>query len=249
MHKITLPAVIGAALVSVGTLAVVAPAQATTQTEVATISGCYDCGVYDTPSLIINNTTGGSLSNVTLALSGYQADNSGATASVSLGTLGAGSTQFFWGSLPGVSSSTTPRNLTAYDYDDEYLGTSYIIPTTNCGSSLGCAPGGGPQWYADVGNFNVTLTATVTGGTYNGDAVYSVFSPNNNATGGFVGWEGLDPNGYSESPLYDVHSGTITGDLANIYLGTPPTGVPEPGIAALLGLGLVGVIVRRRRTA
>ncbi len=26
---------------------------------VATITGCYDCGVFDTPSLIFNNTSGG----------------------------------------------------------------------------------------------------------------------------------------------------------------------------------------------
>lgn len=99
----------------------------TTSTTVATISGCYDCGVFDTASLIFNNTTGGTLTNAQLVLTGYQGQNSGLSATVNLGTLGAGSTQFFWGSLPGVPSSTTPGNLTAYDYDDEYLGTSAII--------------------------------------------------------------------------------------------------------------------------
>src|SRR5471032_1410633 len=96
-------------------------------TTVVTISGCYDCGVFDTPSLIFNNTTGGTLSNAQIVLKGYQGQNNGLTGTVQLGDLGAGSSQFFWGLLPGVSSSTSPGNMTAYDYDDEYIGTSAII--------------------------------------------------------------------------------------------------------------------------
>jgi len=205
-------------MTAVGILATVTPANATT---VATISGCYDCGVFDTASLIVNNTTGGTLENSQLLLYAYQGQNNGLSATVSLGNLGAGSSQFFWGSLPGVSSSTSPGNLTAYDYDDEYIGTSAIINDPTCGGG-GCAPGGGPQWYAQVGNFNVTFTATVVGGIYDGD---------------------------SESPLYDVHTGVVTGDLANIDLGVPPppsTGVPEPGTLVLFGLGLVGLVFSSR---
>ncbi|MBV8123766.1 MAG: PEP-CTERM sorting domain-containing protein [Burkholderiaceae bacterium] len=215
-------------------------------TEVATISGCYDCGVFDTPSLIFNNTTGGTLNNATMMLHGYNGLNNGLNQSVSLGSLGGGSTQFFWGSLPGSPSSTTPGNLTAYDYDDEYYGTSHIILDPTCGGG-GCAPGGGDVWYADVGDFNVLFTATISGGTYDGQSVYALFSPSSNATGGFVGWEGLDPNGWSESPLYDVHTGVITGDLANIYLGAPPAQTPEPASIALglTGLGLAAWARRR----
>jgi PEP-CTERM motif-containing protein len=233
------------ALAAVGALATATPA--TADTTVATISGCYDCGVFDTPSLIFNNTTGGTLTNAQLVLSGYQGQNNGLSATVHLGSLGAGSTQFFWGSLPGVPSGTTPGNLTAYDYDDQYIGTSAIINDPTCGGG-GCAPGGGPQWYADVGNFKVTFTATVSGGTFNGDAVFSVFTPSSNATGGFVGWEGLNPGGFSESPLYDVHTGIVTGDLANIQLGVPPS-LPEPATLSLFGLGLaaLGLVKRRRK--
>src|SRR6185369_6169746 len=68
---------------------------------VATISGCYDCGVYDTPSLVFHNTSGGTMVNATMVLNGYQGVNSGLTVTVNLGTLAAGDTQFFWGFLPG----------------------------------------------------------------------------------------------------------------------------------------------------
>jgi hypothetical protein len=229
-------------------------AQAGPLTEVATISGCYDCLSFDTPGLVINNTTGGTLDNAQLVLHGYQGDNNGVTATVNLGNLGS-STTLIWGSLPNVSGSLTPGSLTAVDYDDEFINTAEAIPNTNCSSTgnpntLGCVSGGGPQWYAQPGNFDVTFTATVSGGAWNGQAVYSVFSPADNATGSFVSWEGLNPAGYSEQPCCDIHSGGLTGDLANIYLGTPPPPpAPEPaslGLAAI-GLGLMTLAIRRRR--
>ena len=110
-------------------------------TIVATISGCYDCIYYDTPALIFNNTTGGTLTSATMVLNGFQGQNNGLAATVDLGTLSAGSTQFFWGTLPGVPSGTTPGNLTAYDYDDQYINTSAIINDPTCGGG-GCAGGG-----------------------------------------------------------------------------------------------------------
>ena len=234
------------ALATVASLAAVTPAEAVT---VATISGCYDCGVFDTPSLIFNNTTGGTLTSAQMVLNGFQGQNNGLAATVDLGTLSAGSTQFFWGTLPGVPSGTTPGNLTAYDYDDQYINTSAIINDPTCGGA-GCAAGGGPQWYAQVGNFSVTFTALVSGGTFNGQSVFSVFSPVTNATGSFVGWEGLDPNGFSESPAWDVHTGIVTGDLANIDLGVPPP-VPEPESYALMlaGFAAMGFVARRRKVA
>lgn len=118
------------------------------------------------------------------------------------------------------SGPTTAGNLTAYDYDDEY----------------GVAP-------LQVGNFNVTFTAM-----WNSLPIFSVFSPTTNATGGFVGWEGLDPNGFAENFTYDTHNGTVNGTLANIFVGTPP-GVPEPTTWGLmiLGFGGMGAVLRRRR--
>ncbi|MBU6260302.1 MAG: hypothetical protein KGL18_02930 [Burkholderiales bacterium] len=234
-----------AAITACTAFATAAPARATT---VATISGCYDCGVFDTASLIFNNTTGGTLTHATMVLTGYQGLNKGLTATVQLGTLASGNTQVYWGSLPGVSSATSPGVLTAYDYDDQYIGTPNIINDPSCGGA-GCAPGGGPQWYADVGNFSVVFTALVSGGSYDGANVYSVFSPNSNVTGSFVGWQGLDQNGYSESPVYDVHSGVVTGDMANIDLGLPPPAgtVAEPASVGLVFAALAALSLATRR--
>jgi PEP-CTERM motif len=84
----------------------------------------------------------------------------------------------------------------------------------------------------------VTFNATVSGGAFNGDHVTSVFSPTSNYTGSFVGWEGLDPTGLSET-TYDMHQGSLTGTLAVITLGS--TGIPEPSTWAMMLLGFAGL--------
>ena len=131
-----------------------------------------------------------------------------------------------------------PGNLTAYDYDDEWGNTPSSYTNAACVV--------GPSLCSDVGNFSVTFTATISGGTFDGSPVFSVFSPTSNYTGGFVGWEGLDPNGVSET-VYDEHSGTFSGTMAIEQIGTPPT-VPEPASLALIATSLLGLgVVRRRR--
>ena len=219
-------------------------------TLIATINGCYDCLSFDTPGLQFVVPTGISLTNSQMVITGYNGINAGLTATVSLGTL-SGTTNEIWGSLPGVSGTLTPGNMTAGDYDDQYIGTSHILPnsgaTANCGGT--CVSGGGPQWYADVGSFTVTFTATVSGGPNDGQPVFSVFSDATNATGMFVPWEGLDQNGFSEQPCCDIHSGGLTDDLANIDLGTPPPPTtPVPAALPLFagGLGALGLLGWRR---
>lgn len=200
-------------------------------TQIATISGAYDACAYDTPCLQFHNTTNFDFTNAQMVLKGYGAGtlNNGISQTVSLPNLPANSdTNVVWiiGGGPG--------NLFAYDYDDEY-GFQAPCPFPNPVNSGLCA---------QVGNFSVTFTAM-----WNGQPIYSVFSPTTNASGGFVGWEGIDPNGWSENPLYDVHTGSLTGILAYIYEGTPPTSVPEPEVLGMFGLGIlmIGLFAGLRR--
>lgn len=219
----------GAALAAVAFAAATAPAHA--NTLVSTIAGCYGCS-YDTPSLNIGNSTAFDFTNAQMVLTGYQGDNNGVTETISLGTIAPGGSTVVWGTDPFA-----PGYLFTTDYDDEEIGTANII------SNPGCTLG--PTYCAFTGNFKVTFTAIWQNGGP-GTPIFSQFSPTTNATGGFVGWEGLDPSGLSETS-YDVHSGDLTGTLANIYVGTP--GVPEPATWAMMivGLGVLGVSMRASR--
>src|SRR5207248_1214925 len=145
--------------------------------HIATIDGSYDQLAYDTPGLVFHNTSIYNFTNVVLTLHGYQGTSNGLTQSRNLADMPAGvDSQYVW------SEPTAAGNLFSYDYDDS-----------------------NGVYYNKVGNFDVTFTATLSGvGPLNGMAIFSQFSPANNATGGFVGWEGLDPDGYAET-AYDTH--------------------------------------------
>ena len=98
--------------------------------------------------------------------------------------------------------------------------------------------------------FSGTLSGT---GGLSGDPVAAVFSEFD-VNGNYTGWEGIDPNGWSENASYDVHSGTVSGVLANIYVGntgtvpsSPLTGAPEPATLTLLGAGLGALGMARWR--
>ena len=151
--------------------------------------------------------------------------------------VGANSTlQLVW------NGPTTAGNMFAYDYDDEYGSTAFNSACLAVGLGI-CA---------QVGNFDVKITGTLSGGPIAAD-----FSPDNTQDGGnvahtFVGWEGINPSGWSES-IYDNHSGTTPGVMAYIFTGTHGTQTPEPATWAMMlggfaGLGSLALARRRRKT-
>ena len=218
-----------AAVVSTATLAFAAGLNASqASTLVATVYGVYDassCGsdgsclsppagqplaptfssngadTYDTPSLFINNNTAYSFTNVQIQLTGYQGINNGSVTDVPSnqingGTIAAETLYLLLG--PGEPMATrssrrinTSANLFAYDYDDYYYTGQLLNPACDPQGATNC-----PQ----VGN-QVLLTATWNNPAYgpSGTPIYALFSPTTNLQGSFVGWEGVDPNGWSEN--------------------------------------------------
>jgi hypothetical protein len=221
---------------SLAAAAVCLGAAASHATTVATIIGAYDKDAFDTQELDFFNTSGGMLIGAQMVLHGYQGLNKGVTQTVALPNFGAGQTDIVWGSIPGAPSGTVPKNLTALDYDDEWGNTPPGFTNPGCT--------GGMTFCSLVGNFDVTFTAKISGGPLDGQPVFAVFSPNKNVSGNFVGFEGLDPTGLSET-AFDAHSGTFPGTTAIIQIGTPPA-VPEPATWAMLvlGVGALGAAMR-----
>src|SRR5271167_4044730 len=167
-------------LAAVLAAAVMVPRLASASTLVSTIDGFYGGTYYDTPWLTISNTTAYNFTNVQITLTGYQGLNNGVVSpTANLANILAGTTQTdVWGQISGVSSSTTPQNLFASDYDDEYGSNSN---TGNSACTINDTQYGVSQYYfcADTGNFYVTLTATWNNPAYglSGTPIYSQFSP------------------------------------------------------------------------
>lgn len=215
---------------------------------------------YDTPALYIYNPTAFAFTGATLTLSGYQGENNGVVKTITLPTIAAGELyRYVW--VDGFGG-TVKGDLTSYDYDDSYgetvfsgqAGFSSATPDVTTFGNFFCGQGTNTitSLCSYVGNFDVKFSAT-----WNGTPIAADFSPNplqdgGNVAGTFVGWEGLDPNGLSET-FFDTHTQTFPGTLAVITTGTTGSqrsSVPEPGTALLFGAGLGALtMVRRRRRA
>jgi hypothetical protein len=223
-------------------------------------------GGFDTPSLFILNPTGSAFTNVQLVLTGYQDAAGGsspsvytpgapdpATLTVTLPSIGANTVyQLIWGGGAVTTSGAHGINLLAGDYDDSQGNAAGTGASDAAGHHCGTLDTGNSSICAFVGNFDVAFSAT-----WDGGPISSNFSPNpsqdgGNAQGSFVGWEGIDVDGLSETAP-DSHLSSFPGTLANIFTGTNQNGgtpVPEPGTLSLIagGLGALATARRRRKT-
>ena len=131
---------------------------------------------------------------------------------------------------PGVFAALSTLSITDFSVDFEEF-------TTSGNKSLG------QSFYNVAGGTGVDAAALVVGPATNGPYVNGSASNSSigNAASGF-------PSMISFTPVNDViylADNHITAGLVTITAGTP---VPEPGAVTLLGLGLIGLGVVRRRS-
>ncbi|MDL2358603.1 MAG: PEP-CTERM sorting domain-containing protein [Pseudomonadota bacterium] len=205
---------------------------------VATISGQYGAPVGDTPNLFFHNSTAFAFTNVKISGQAYNGSNSLLASGIDVDK----SSNLIGGAFHRTQVKNLPDVAAFSDLNYSFLdGSPACGPSSNTGSlfawdyddSYGCTASAAP------GNVKFTFTAT-----WDGQDIFAVFSPDDNFTGGFLGFLGLDETGNAESG-YDA-GGAVSGTgqfgtLAQIFTGTPPQGVPEPSSFLLLGIALFGL--------
>ena len=213
-------------------------------TLVATISGQYGSPVGDDPNLFIHNTTGLNFTNVTLTGVAYQGSNAALPAGVDVDLS------------PPTATGTTFHKTQVKNLADIIAGTTLTYTFHDAGAGVFCGglPKGdlfsqdyddsyGCSGAAQPGNVRYTFVAM-----WNGGPIFAQFSPTTNATGVFIGFLGLDQNGFAETSFDNGGAASGVGQfgvLANIFTGT----VPEPGTLALFGLAGAAIIGSIRRKA
>lgn len=203
-------------------------------------------GGADTPSLFIYNPTGTAFTNVSLKLTGYQGINNGVTQVVAVASIAAHTVyKLTWG---------TGGPLFVNDYDDSQGSSGhYPGPVTPSSGGVGVCSAVANALCAQVGNFAVSFSAdigtTPISSNFSDQGVGMNGSPSGTVGQVFVPWEGVSPQGWSES-FADNHSGSTPGPLADIFTGKSHTGgtpAPEPTSMALFGAGLGALALTRRR--
>ena len=156
-----------------------------------------------------------------------------------LGTLDSVDVNWDWGvSFSGVTGASG-GNVGLNMGGNTYLGTTGYGGTGTGGGS-GAAPNTPFSAEAPQVFVRTNFTAAGAGVTYN-PAIWAMISGNSSYTAKLA-------HGDSAQTYTGLASGTFTAN-ADLVVTYNYTAVPEPSACALLGLGVLGLAARRRRTA
>lgn len=142
--------------------------------------------------------------------------------------------------------------LSAYDlnflWDPSVLGWTVISVSDNLGTSLGINTNGLPNGNSGFDNSSLETDADLAASQPN-DFLMFRFSFVATADGVTSFTLGLDPDFERNFVGLDALSLNVDVGSACIAVGTGSCAVPEPGTLALLGLGVLGMGLSRRRRA